>query len=170
MPEASTTTDPAELTRQHYETADRRDFDALMSVYGPDPVWDTSAMGLGIDEGPVAIRRFFEDWIGRYEEWRIGQDEILDLGSGVVFAAVGQNARPAGSTGDVVGLQAMAAGWREWLADWQDFRTDAEGYRELDDERVLAQHGFTGRGKTRGVEVGPTGSKGACLFHVVNGK
>ena len=72
--------------------------------------------------------------------------------------------------GRVVGLQAMAAGWREWLADWQDFRADAEGYRELDGERVLALHGFTGRGKTSGVEVGPTGSKGACLFHVVNGR
>jgi len=27
-----------------------------------------------------------------------------------------------------------------------------------------------GRGKTSGVEVGPTGWKGACLFHVGNGR
>jgi len=35
---------------------------------------------------------------------------------------------------------------------------------------VLVFHRFSGRGKTSGVEVGPTGSKGACFFHVCNGK
>ena len=83
MPEESTTPDPVELTRQQYEAADRRDFDALMSVYGPEPVWDTSSMGLGLYEGDVAIRRFFEDWINQYQEWKIEPVETLDLGGGV---------------------------------------------------------------------------------------
>ena len=64
----------------------------------------------------------------------------------------------------------MAARWRDFVTDWGDFRAEAEEYRELDDERVLVFHRFSGRGKTSGVEVGPTGSKGACLFHVCNGK
>ena len=74
------------------------------------------------------------------------------------------------SPGSVTGLKAMAARWRDFMTDWDDFRAEAEEYRELDDERVLVFHRFSGRGKTSGVEVGPTGSKGACLFHVLNGK
>jgi ketosteroid isomerase-like protein len=74
------------------------------------------------------------------------------------------------SPGRVTGLKAMAARWRDFVTDWGDFRAEAEGYRELDDERVLVWHRFSGRGKTSGVEVGPTGAKGACLFHVGDGK
>ena len=74
------------------------------------------------------------------------------------------------SPGRVTGLQAMAARWRDFVSDWGDFRAEAEEYRELDDERVLVLHRFSGRGKTSSVEVGPTGAKGACLFHVANGK
>ena len=64
----------------------------------------------------------------------------------------------------------MGVGWREFVGDWSDFRSDAEEYRELDDERVLVLHSFSGRGRTSGVEVGPTGARGACLFHVSAGK
>ena len=74
------------------------------------------------------------------------------------------------SPGRVTGLQAMAARWRDFVSDWGDFRAEAEEYRELDHERVLVLHRFSGRGKTSRVEVGPTGAKGACLFHVANGK
>ena len=74
------------------------------------------------------------------------------------------------SPGRVTGLQAMAARWRDFVSDWGDFRAEAEEYRELDHERALVFHRFSGRGKTSRVEVGPTGAKGACLFHVANGK
>src|SRR4051812_1862579 len=72
--------------------------------------------------------------------------------------------------GSATWLAPMEANWREWLRGWDDFRAEAEGIRELDGERVLALHRFTGRGKTSGVEVGPTGPKGACLFYVVDDK
>src|SRR5438045_8953551 len=52
------------------------------------------------------------------------------------------------SPGRVTGLQAMAARWRDFVSDWGDFRAEAEEYRELDDERVLVLHRFSGRGKT----------------------
>src|ERR1700676_1166895 len=74
------------------------------------------------------------------------------------------------SPGTSRGIQAMGAYWREFVTDWSDFRAEAEEYRELDDERVLVLHRFSGRGRTSGVEVGPTGAMGACLFHVANGK
>jgi ketosteroid isomerase-like protein len=74
------------------------------------------------------------------------------------------------SAGSTRGLPAMGRRWRDFMLEWTDFRAEAEDYRELDDERVLALHIFTGRGKTSGVEVGQTGSKGACLLHIVDGK
>jgi ketosteroid isomerase-like protein len=140
MAEGSATPDPVELTRQHYEAADRRDFDALMSVYGPDPVWDTSSMGLGIYEGPAAIRGFFEDWIGRYEEWQIEVDEILHLGSGVVFVVVRQNARPAGSTGYVQWRYAAVYVWAGGTL------MRITNYTDIDEARAAAERLAESRG------------------------
>jgi ketosteroid isomerase-like protein len=68
------------------------------------------------------------------------------------------------------GLEATGSTWREFLADWQDFRALAEEYRELDDERVLVFHHFGGRGRRSGADVGPTESRGATLFHVLDGR
>jgi hypothetical protein len=65
----------------------------------------------------------------------------------------------------------MAEGWRDWLNAWEDFRIAAvDEYRGLDDERVLVFHRFSGRGKTSGLEVEQTRTKGASLFHVRDGK
>jgi ketosteroid isomerase-like protein len=75
------------------------------------------------------------------------------------------------SGGRWVGLAGMAEGWREWLGSWQDFRVAEVGeYRELDDERILVLHRFTGRGKTSGLEVEEMQAKGASLFHIRIGK
>src|SRR6266550_3012084 len=70
------------------------------------------------------------------------------------------------SPGRVTGLNAMAARWRDFVTDWGNLRGEAEEYVVLDDERVLGFHRLSGRGKTSGVEVGPTGWKGAGLSHV----
>ena len=211
-------------------------------------------MGMGVFEGRVAVRGFYLDWMGAYEDYRIEAEEIHDLGNGVTFGIVVQEGRlreasarsgcatatctewvdgkavrvwnytdideavlppntsrrsgdrrcPRTSTscarstrtgnaetsvtssGRTLtssgllsmgfrpvlarGIPAMSAGWREFVDDWSDFRSDAEEYRELDDERVLVLHIFSGRGRTSGVEVGPTGARGACLFHVSDRK
>jgi ketosteroid isomerase-like protein len=100
MPEESTTPDVFEFQRR-IEAVNRRDFDAMMSFWGPDAVWDMSHLGLGVYEGREAIRRFFEDWIGAYEEFSIDAEEVLDLGNGVTFAVVVQKGRPLGTSGDV---------------------------------------------------------------------
>ena len=72
--------------------------------------------------------------------------------------------------GSWAGLASMAERWRDWLSAWEDFRTEAEGYRELDGERVLVLSHFSGRGKTSRVELGQSQTKQANVFHVRDGK
>jgi ketosteroid isomerase-like protein len=64
----------------------------------------------------------------------------------------------------------MTEGWRDWLTAWEDFRLEAEEYREIDSERVLVLTRFSARGKASGMELGQMQSKAAALFHVRDGK
>jgi ketosteroid isomerase-like protein len=135
MSEESTTPDLVALTRQLYDPAnlDRRDFDAMLAFSGPDAVWDMSLWGLGTFEGPGAIRGFFEDWIGAYEEFAIELEEILDLGAGVVFVVLRQNARPVGSDSHVELRNAAVFVWCEGVI----LRTTI--YPHIDDARAAAE-------------------------------
>jgi ketosteroid isomerase-like protein len=74
------------------------------------------------------------------------------------------------SPGRWTGVAGMAHSVRGWLNAWQDFRIEAEGYIELDSERVLVLTSFSGRGKTSGLELGQMRSSGANLFHIHGGK
>lgn len=58
------------------------------------------------------------------------------------------------------GLDGLAYSWRDFLAAWEDARQDTEGYRELDDERVLVLMHIRGRGRASGVEVGKARTRG----------
>ena len=60
-------------------------------------------------------------------------------------------------------------GWRTILDAWEGFCIEAEEYRELDDERVLVLHRWSGRGKTSGVQLEQISAKGAGVFHVRDG-
>src|SRR5438105_13999979 len=101
MSEKSTTPDVVELVRQTFEAANNRDFDALMSFFASDAVWEAVSLGTSF-EGVAAIRGFFEDWLGAYEEYEMEPEEILDLGNGVVFVVVRLTARPVGSVGSAL--------------------------------------------------------------------
>ena len=68
------------------------------------------------------------------------------------------------------GLAGMAAGWRDYLSTWEEYRAEAKEYRELDDERVLVLFHATGRGKTSGLELGELQVEGAVLFQIHDGK
>ena len=109
--EESTTPDLVELMRGNMEAGSRGDLDTAMTFYAPDAVWDTSPMGLGVYEGQPAIRLFFEDWLTAYDEFEIEPEEICDLGHGVVFVAISQNARLVGSPGRVQVRYAAVAIW-----------------------------------------------------------
>jgi ketosteroid isomerase-like protein len=74
------------------------------------------------------------------------------------------------SPGSRMGLGEMRDFWREFLSNWEDWRVEADEYRELDGERVLMLNHFSGRGKTSGLEVGQMRSEGAGLFHIRRGK
>ena len=72
--------------------------------------------------------------------------------------------------GSSTGLAAMAGAMRELLNVWQDYRVEADEYRELDDDRVLVSLHARGRGKTSGVELGLTNGQGANVLHITHGK
>jgi len=101
MAEESTSPDPVELVRDLLAAANSRDFDAMVSFYALDAVWDMSPMGLGVYEGRAAIRRFLEDWFDSYGEWAMETKTVVDLGSGVVYGVQEQQGRVAGSSGAV---------------------------------------------------------------------
>ena len=133
MSEESTTPDVVELVRGQWKAVNRRDLDALMSLCPPDGVYDPSPNGLGVFEGPVAIRGFIEEWWGAFEELRYELEEVLDLGNSVVFAVVRQDARPAGSTGHVRAREAYVYEWVDGMI------ARVTIYLDIDEARAAAE-------------------------------
>jgi ketosteroid isomerase-like protein len=74
------------------------------------------------------------------------------------------------SPGRWTGLPGTAAGLREVLNVWDDFRVAVDEDRELDDERVLVLYRLVGRGKTSGLDLGRMDAKCVHLFRVRAGK
>jgi ketosteroid isomerase-like protein len=111
MPEESMTPDLVDRWRDGFNAINSGDVHAAMSIWGPNPVWDMSPIGLGVYEGASAIRGFWEDWVGTYEDWQAEPEEMVDLGSGVTLAVVLQKGRVAGSSGDIRLRYASVAVW-----------------------------------------------------------
>ena len=101
-----------------------------------------------------------------YTAWGQGDFSTADWADPEIEFVVADGPAP----GDWKGLAAMAAGVREWLNAWDDFRFEATGHRELDSERVLVFFDFSARGKASGLEVGQIWAKGAGIFHIRGGK
>jgi ketosteroid isomerase-like protein len=72
--------------------------------------------------------------------------------------------------GSWTGVAGMAEGIRSFLSTWEDYRVEADEFRELDSERVLVLIRRSGRGKTSGLEVEHVRTKGANLFEIRGGK
>ena len=72
--------------------------------------------------------------------------------------------------GTWTGAQGMAAGFRDWVTAWHGYRTEADEFRELDDERVLVLNHSGGRGRSSGLDLAEMQAKGATLFHVRHGE
>ena len=68
------------------------------------------------------------------------------------------------------GISGMADAVREYLRAWDEWRSEPEEYRELDDERVLVFVRYSGRGKASGLDLGQLSTKGAVVCHVRDGK
>jgi ketosteroid isomerase-like protein len=133
MPEESTTPDLVERWRGGFDAINSGDIDAAMGVWGPDPVWDMSPIGLGVYEGATAIRGFWEDWTGTYEDWEAEPVEVFDLGGGVTLAVVIQKGRIAGSSSDVRLRYASVAVWVGGLI------VRITSYGDVDEARAAAE-------------------------------
>jgi hypothetical protein len=99
--EESTPPGLVELTSRQLEAANCGDLDAFMSVFALDAVYDASRDGLGVYEGQLAIRGLIGGWWAAFDDFRLTPEEFVDLGSGVGFAVLRHDGRPAGSTGYV---------------------------------------------------------------------
>jgi len=70
-----------------------------------------------------------------------------------------------------IGLAGMSQLFADWLSAWDGWTVTAEGYRELDGDRVLVLFTFDARGRASGIEVGQmAGARGATVFQVRDGK
>jgi ketosteroid isomerase-like protein len=133
MPDESGTPDLVELTRQAIESVGRRDPDAGMSMYGPDSVWDVSAMGIGIYTGAAAIRREMESWLGAFEDLDVRIEEIQNLGNETTFSVVSQSGRPIGSSGKVHMRFASVTQWSGQVI------VRVTSYTDIDEARAAAE-------------------------------
>jgi ketosteroid isomerase-like protein len=140
MPEESTTPDLVELTRRVFDAADRGDFEAIMSFFDSEAVYDVSPMGLGVYEGATAIRHFFEEWRGSYVEYDTKPKEVLEPGEGVTFGVVIQRGRPAGSDGQVRIEYAVVLTWAEGLIP------RVTNYTDIGEARAAAERLAESRG------------------------
>jgi ketosteroid isomerase-like protein len=133
MSQESTTPDLVELMQRGIEAGNRRDIDAVMSFFAPDACQDmTRTLGVA-PQGRAAIRAFVEDWMAAYEEMEWTPDESLDLGNGVVFAAVSQRGRPVGTTGYVHQQEG-------WVVTWADgLIINSTIYTDIDEARATAE-------------------------------
>jgi ketosteroid isomerase-like protein len=133
MSEESTAPELVELTRRQLEAVNRRDLDEVMSRCAPDGVYDTGPDGLGVYEGPAAIRAFLGEWWGAFEELAFEPEDVLDLGHGIVCIVVRQSARPANSTGHVQRREAYVLEWVE------DMIRRTTVYADVDKGRAAAE-------------------------------
>jgi ketosteroid isomerase-like protein len=72
--------------------------------------------------------------------------------------------------GSWTGLAGLAEGFRGLVGAWEEYRVEADEYRELDGDRVLVFLHPAGRGRTSGLEIGQIRTESANLFHVRGGK
>ena len=133
MSQEPMTPDVVELVRGAFEAVNRGDLDTVMSLFAPNAVVDLSQRELPSFEGVSAIRSFLEDWIGSYEELRWELEEVMDLGDGVVFGVVHQNARPAGSARYVRQREGWVWVWVESLI------VRMTTYSDIDEARAAAE-------------------------------
>ena len=101
-----------------------------------------------------------------YAAWERGDQSSVEWAHPEIeFVMVG-----GPSPGTWTGLAGIAEAARDFVSAWEDLRTEAEEYRELDDEQVLVLDHRSGRGKTSGLELSQIRTQGAHLCHIRDGK
>jgi ketosteroid isomerase-like protein len=101
-----------------------------------------------------------------YADWECGDRSSVEWAHPEIELVIVDGPSPASWTR----LAGMAEAARDFVSAWEDLRTEAEEYRELDDEQVLVLDHRSGRGKTSGLELSQIRTQGAHLFRIRDGK
>jgi ketosteroid isomerase-like protein len=100
-----------------------------------------------------------------YAHWERGDFGSVEWAHpGIVFESDGFDATKS------TGVVEMGERWREWMSAWEEYRSEAEEFRELDGKRVLVLMHHGGRGKTSGVGFEDLKTPGANVFDIHDGK
>jgi ketosteroid isomerase-like protein len=97
-----------------------------------------------------------------YADWERGDYSSVEWAHPDIEYMMADGPEPGASTG-VVGIQ---EGLSTILDVWEDWRPEVQDYRELDCERVLVLTRRRARGKTSGLEIEQTRTRGATLWRV----
>ena len=102
-----------------------------------------------------------------YADWERGDFSRSDWADPEIEFAIADGPNPGVWSG-ITGMAAAARGL--WANDLHDHRVKAEDYRVVDDERVLVDCAFGGRGKSSGVDLVNLRATGAHLLRIRGGK
>ncbi len=105
------------------------------TFYAPDALPDTTRTVGVAPRGRAANRGLLEDWIGAYEELEWVREELLDPGSGVVFAVVRQKGRPVGP----ISYARQREGWVWVLVDGLIASHTTYSANDIDESRAAAE-------------------------------
>jgi hypothetical protein len=140
MSQESATPGLDELFRGLIEAYNRADLDAIGGFFAPDAVLDLSDRGVGVFEGREAVCGFLADYFGSFDDLTYDPEEVLDLGRGIGFAAVRQDARPVGVSGWVTSREA-------WVGEWVGGMViRGSTHTEVDEARRAAERPAEERG------------------------
>jgi ketosteroid isomerase-like protein len=101
-----------------------------------------------------------------YAAWERGDFSSVEWADPAIEFVIADGPAP----GSWTRATGMAAGFREFVNAWEEYRVEVDEYRELDDERVLVFLRLRGRGKASGLDLGQMHTKAANLLHVLDGK
>ena len=131
MPEESTTPDFAQRMERSVEAFHAGDFDLAVSFYAPDALFYPRAVG--VLEGREAIRSFFEDWHGTYEDFTFELEEFRDLGNGVALGVVTQGGRLADTAARVYDRFALVFTGADGMIETET------NFSDIDEARAAAE-------------------------------
>jgi ketosteroid isomerase-like protein len=139
MAEESTTPNLVEVVTGLFEAADRGDWEAVLSVYAPDAVWQTDD-GIFDAATPARIRGFWEEVAAMFEDFTIKVETVVDLGNGIVFSIYESGGRLAASTGVLTARTALIYEWVDGRIIRLIFRQDIDEARAIA-ERLAEERG-----------------------------